>query len=265
MSTPNQSEANSLSDHPDFTDDADYSARVNGRSYHAFLTHLHNTLKPANYFEIGTEAGGTLRLANCPTIAVDPRFRVTSDVIGPKPVCMLFQQTSDDFFANRNPSELFGAAIDLAFLDGMHRFEFLLRDFINTERHCRRNSIVILHDCLPPGFYMTVRDRNDPLWKKSRFKDWWTGDVWKLVPVLQNYRPDLSIRLLDCRPTGLVVITNLDSKNSILQDAYDSILDRHLQPELDRGQFESFWGRVCVEHVSELETQEKLKAALRPS
>jgi hypothetical protein len=260
MSTPNQSEANSPSDHSDFTDDADYSARVNGRSYHAFLTHIHKTLKPANYFEIGTEAGGTLRLANCPTIAVDPKFRVTTDIVGEKPLCMLFQQTSDDFFARHNPSQLFGEALDLAFLDGMHRFEFLLRDFINTEKHCRRDSIVILHDCLPPGFYMTVRDRNDPLWKKSRFKDWWTGDVWKLVPVLQELRPDLSISLLDCRPTGLVAITNLDPRNSVLQEAYDSIINRHLKTELHRGDYEAFWTNVRVEPVAELDGPQQLRA-----
>jgi hypothetical protein len=29
----------------------------------------------------------------------------------------------------------------------MHYAEFLLRDFINIERHVTRNSLVILHDC----------------------------------------------------------------------------------------------------------------------
>jgi hypothetical protein len=100
---------------------------------------------------------------------------------------------------------------------------------------------VILHDCLPPGFYMTVRTAKDPLRKKSRFLDWWTGDVWKIVPVLEKYRPDLSITLLDCAPTGLVLISNLDPNNTVLEQRYNDIIGAHSESEINRASYDDYW------------------------
>ena len=39
--------------------------------------------------------------------------------------------------------------MDFAFIDGMHLFEFALRDFMNLERHCTPQSVIMVHDCYP--------------------------------------------------------------------------------------------------------------------
>ncbi|QKC85271.1 class I SAM-dependent methyltransferase [Mesorhizobium sp. NZP2077] len=241
-------------DNSSTNDDADHSAAICGENYSTFLNTLHLCLKPKTYFEIGTLSGGTLRLANGASIAVDPQFQIDADIMGVKPSCMLFQQSSDEFFATHNASQLFGAPIDLAFLDGMHLFEFLLRDFMNTEKHCRKNSIILLHDCLPPGFFMTVRDRSDPTWAKSRFARWWTGDVWKVIPVLRSYRPDLSITMFDCPPTGLVSITNLDPASQALDSAYVEIVDRFSSKDIDREAYDNYWTTLSIEKSREFST-----------
>jgi hypothetical protein len=242
------------------TDDADNSAHVTGQSYTLFIGNLLTTLKPTTYFEIGTLTGGTLRLAQCASIAVDPQFRITTDVLGSKPSCMFFQEPSDAFFRNRSPIQLFSREIDLAFLDGMHLFEFLLRDFINTEKHCRPNSVIVLHDCLPPGFYMTVRSPNDPLRAKSRFKDWWTGDVWKILPVLKKYRPDLSITVTDCIPTGLVLITGLDPHSTTLERAYGEIIRERSSAVIDRSEYDAYWQDQTIVPAANLTTFDQLTA-----
>lgn len=198
---------------------------LDGPHYFDTLAALHERLAPRTYFEIGTLHGETLRLARCGSAAVDPAFQLTCDVEAGKPFCRLFEQTSDAFFAEHDLTAVLGAKVDLAFLDGMHQFAFLLRDFINTERHCRADSTIVLHDCLPRDLFMTgdgAPRSNEP--GARRYKDCWTGDVWKLVPILKAVRPDLKLVCLDAAPTGLVVCTGLDPQSTVLAEAYDRII-----------------------------------------
>lgn len=198
--------------------------RLRGESYAAVLARLHESVRPSTYFEIGTLRGETLKLAKCKSIAVDPKFRIASDVIGAKPCCLFFQTTSDDFFRDRDPAAIFGAPIDFAFIDGLHLFEYALRDFANTERHCRPNSVIVLHDCVPADRWMAERVYTDECRRRSTFPDRWAGDVWKILPALKKYRPDLKIAVVDAEPTGLVLITRLDPQSNVLSDNYDGIV-----------------------------------------
>jgi capsular polysaccharide biosynthesis protein len=204
-----------------------------GPAYFDTLRTIHTTLRPRTYLEIGTRSGDSLVLANCASIAVDPRFVISSDIIGRKPVCLMFQRTSDDFFATQDPRDLLGQRIDFAFLDGLHLFEFLLRDFMNTERICGPDSVIALHDCLPPDVYVAERtdDRARRLEMGSR-PDWWTGDVWKLLPILQQWRPDLALINLDCGPTGLVLVAHLNPDSRVLSENYESIVERFTAVDL---------------------------------
>ena len=198
---------------------------LQGQFYQLCLRDLHRAISPKTYLEVGTLGGDTLRLASCRSVAVDPKFRLTEPSVGAKPALHFFQMESDAFFAMHNPTAFLGGAIDLAFLDGMHLFEFLLRDFINTERACHSGSTIVLHDCVPLDRFMATRDIDDHETRsKSQYPQWWTGDVWKVVPILRHYRPDLKVTLFDAPPTGLAVITGLDPTNRVLGEHYDSIL-----------------------------------------
>lgn len=240
------------------TDDANYAARVNGQMYTRFIKNFHEVMKPKTYLEIGTQSGGTLALAACASIAVDPKFQINVNVAKGKPTCFLYQKTSDDFFRDHDPAAIFGAAVDFTFLDGLHRFEFLLRDFMNAERCAHRQSIIMMHDCAPPGFYMTTRDMDDPIrLQKSAFGPWWTGDVFKVIPVLRRYRPDLKINILDCVPTGIVMITGLDPSSTVLRNAYDDIIGA-TSTELDRAEYEAYWSDLHVEDSQAYMTREQL-------
>ncbi|WP_128515053.1 hypothetical protein [Tabrizicola thermarum] len=191
-----------------------------GLDYRDFLDALHRQLRFDWYLEIGSQTGRSLAKSRSPSIAVDPQFRIRYDVVGNKPHLHLYQQTSDDFFADGHLKTL-KAKPGFSFLDGMHLFEYLLRDFINTEAAGTPNSVIAMHDCCPFGHGMTTREiDNIP-------RGAWTGDVWKLIPILQEYRPDLTIQVLDCAPTGLVIVSNLDPKNKALTRAYDEILRRY--------------------------------------
>ena len=47
---------------------------LTGEHYTEVLKRLHRELRPRSYSEIGTLHGQSLRLANCPSIAIDPDF-----------------------------------------------------------------------------------------------------------------------------------------------------------------------------------------------
>lgn len=197
-----------------------------GLNYQNFLHDLHETLLFDCYFEVGSNEGESLSHSRSRSVAVDPYFRVERNVLGVKPQLMMFQCGADEFFASdflkRNEM-----TIAFGFLDGMHWFEYLLRDFINSERNARETSVLALHDCCPFGHHMTKRELDS-----IRPGQAWTGDVWKLIPILRQYRPDLTLTVLDCWPSGLVLVTGLDPDNEVLSRAYEQIV--------------SEWGQVTL-------------------
>ena len=209
-----------------------------GDSYETVLDRFHRILAPKTYFEIGVNSGGTLRLSRCPTIGIDPLFLLDTAPIAHKTITMLFEMTSDEFFARFSPSALFGQPVDMAFLDGMHLYEYLLRDFINIERFCKPNSVILLHDCIPVDNHVARRVMDDESGSaQSRHPEWWTGDVWKTVSLLKKYRPELRIYGFDAVPTGLIAITNLDPSSSVLAERYFDLVEAYRTVSLqDEGQ-----------------------------
>jgi len=203
-----------------------------GERYESILRALHDYISPRTYLEIGTQGGKTLALSTCKSIAVDPEFKITSQTpIGRKPVCALFQMTSDAFFAEYDPTALFRGPIDFAFLDGLHLSEYLLRDFSNTERYCDRNSIIAMHDCIPVEVSVAGRENTKDRIEPHR-RAWWAGDVWRTVVALKRHRPDLEIICLDAPPTGLVVVHKLDPWNRDLETNYTSIVNEMMSMNL---------------------------------
>jgi len=199
-----------------------------GEFYQFFLARIHATLRPRSYFEIGSPNGDTLKLAQCNAIAVDPKFQfIAHTPIKAKLALCLFQMTSDEFFAAWDPGEVLKGPIDLAFLDGMHQVECLLRDFIHTEKACHKGSTILLHDCVPLDLQMAGREETD-LGRRalSVHPEWWAGDVWKMLPILRKYRPELNVTIFNAPPTGMVLIRGLDPNSSTLTDHYFEIIGR---------------------------------------
>jgi len=204
-----------------------------GVLFYEFMRFLNQILRPNSYFEIGTQAGGTLAKFTCDALCVDPEFKVQSNVISGRKRTFFFQMPSDEFFADNDLRTYFPRGVDLAFLDGMHRFEFLLRDFLHTEKCCHARSIILLHDCLPTNGRMAQRVEPE--------NEGWTGDVWKVLPILQKYRPDLRIFVLDCPPSGLVVCTGLKQDSRTLEEQYLNIVDEYFPMTLEEFGVDRLW------------------------
>jgi hypothetical protein len=217
-----------------------------GVSYYTFLAALHEALLFDWYLEIGCRKGDSFAPVRSKTIAVDPFFRAEINIIGKKPALHVFQATSDDFFAQRF-LEMNGIQLGVSFLDGMHLYEYLLRDFMNTEANSHPDGVILLHDCVPFGHGMTTRDLNNIP------RGAWTGDVWKLIPILQRWRPDLTLTILDCRPTALVAVSGLKPLNRDLRAAQGEIHAEFATVDLETWGLERFFqsfqmvsGQDCV-------------------
>lgn len=185
-----------------------------------FLEAAHRRLQPQAYLEIGVDKGHSLALSRCRSVGIDPAYSVLAELDGD---IALMRTSSDEYFTRPDPlAPTGGVPFDLAFIDGLHLFEFALRDFINTERHCSPRAMCIIDDILPTSVDQAARDRHTGLW---------TGDVYWLVPVLRHYRPDLIVIPVSTTPTGMLVIMGCDPSSTVLADHYDEILARYRRPD----------------------------------
>ncbi len=204
------------------------AAVLPGPGYRDHLAALHRTLRPARYLEIGVFEGKTLALAQAGTRAtgIDPAPRAESARRYEAQTC-IHRITSDAWFANGGPGgEPDGLPIDLAFIDGLHLYEQVLRDFINLERHCHAGSAIVLHDTLPVAA---------PAASRVRRTQHWCGDVWKIVPCLQAYRPDLALLTIPTHPSGLTIVTHLDPASRVLRERHDEAVARWIDADLPPG------------------------------
>jgi hypothetical protein len=195
-------------------------AELPGEDYVSLLAHLHAVLAPRTYVEIGVASGKTVRLAQPGTraVGIDPEPRLTFSLRDDVRIC---KETSDAFFARDGVARELGEdRIDFAFLDGMHLFEFALRDFMNVERHASPDAVVAIHDCYPLDAETSTRQRNTV---------YWTGDVWRTILALRSFRPDLAVHTLASPPSGLALVTRLDPTSRVLESRYDEIVREMLK------------------------------------
>ena len=181
--------------------------------YLQVLQTLHDTLQPSLYLEIGVRLGRSLALARGPAIGVDPAPELTEAL--PEST-RLFQVASDDFFRDF-AAQAMPAPPDLAFIDGMHLFEYALRDFMHVERLATPTTLVVIDDIYPSHPAQAERNRRTRVW---------SGDIWKLASCLAELRPDLLLIPLDTEPTGLLLVAGLDPDNRVLWNRYNPIVRR---------------------------------------
>lgn len=172
---------------------------------------------------------------------MDPHLTISTNIVGDKRFLHLFQMTSDEFFAGHYLEALLPGGPDLVFLDGMHRFEYLLRDFTNTEKIAHPRTLVLLHDCLPQNLRMTNRTPMAGPEEEGASRFAWTGDVWKIIPILKKHRPELRIYFVDCPPTGLVAVSGLQKGSRVLFENYYQIVDEFRDIDLSSYGFTELW------------------------
>ena len=109
------------------------------------------------------------------------------------------RKTSDEFFKANNKK------FDLVFIDGLHDYEQVKKDIINSLDCLKENGVVLVHDCMP-----------DCMSKQAvpRYRMTWNGDVWKAIVDLRHYG-DLNI--YTCEIDQGIGIIKKEKNTSILK------------------------------------------------
>lgn len=181
-----------------------------------FLEHVHRQLQPRGYLETGVWMGHSLKIARCPAIGIDPFPDIRVELGAHHRV---HDVTAEEFFDDGSHLS-FLPALDMAYIDGLHLVENALFDFMHIERAAHPGTVVVIDDIFPNHPVQASRVRSSKAW---------TGDVWKIVHILREQRPDLVLLPVDTYPTGSLVVIGLQPGHPRLWDVYDLLMSFEME------------------------------------
>ena len=137
------------------------------------------------------------------------------------------RKTSDEFFKENNKN------FDLVFIDGLHTYEQVKKDIINSLDCLKENGVVLVHDCMP-----------DCMSKQAvpRYRMTWNGDVWKAIVDLRH-NGDLNI--YTCEIDQGIGIIKKEKNTSILK------IDKKIKDLKFKDYYENFNKYLRVININE--------------
>lgn len=140
------------------------------------------------YLEIGVRNFRTLDKIICLSkVGIDPIL----EVVRPDGLRL----SSDEFFRlNTNK-------FDIVFVDGLHLYEQVIRDIVNSYNCLAVGGFIIVHDCLPSTKEMCSRNRTTI---------GWTGDVWKAIIWFRTVYPKILCYVLNLEYGCGIIVKNND-------------------------------------------------------
>lgn len=128
-----------------------------------------------------------------------------------------YKVTSDEFF-EKHISQKY----DIIFVDGLHIFEQVYKDIVNSLKNLNENGTIVVHDCNP---ITEITQR------RERASDAWHGDVWKSILKLRLEEPNIQIHTVDA-DEGCAIITKgsqtlLKPKDDTIDMYQYHVLDAH--------------------------------------
>ncbi len=121
--------------------------------------------------------------------------------------------TSDNFFLQNSKK------FDCIFIDGLHIYDQVKRDILNSLKFLNKNGFVLVHDCLPESLSKQA---------VPRYRLNWNGDVWKAIVDL---RQDPYLEIFTC---------NIDQGISIIQKKANSNVLK-INKKISSLKFEDFY------------------------
>ena len=152
------------------------------------IKYLHSKYNFKSYLEIGCDKDQLFsKISIKDKIGVDPYSGGN------------LKKTSDEFF---NDNKL---KFDCVFIDGLHIYNQVKNDILNSLKSLNNNGFVLVHDCLPS----TLSSQAVP-----RYKMVWHGDVWKAIVDL---RRDENLEIFTCLADSGIAIIQKKKNSHILK------------------------------------------------
>lgn len=172
-----------------------------------------------SYLEIGVFNGHIFfKIRRSFKVAVDPEFqfdtwrKIGKILINPSNLFnRYFPLTSDAFFAHEAARIFADRKVEMALIDGMHEYEFALRDIENTLRYLSPRGVIVVHDCNPRS--QEAAGTLDE-YRAAGSRSTWNGDVWKAILFLRSQRRDIRVFVLDA-DHGLGIICWGNPENNL--------------------------------------------------
>ena len=179
----------------------DNGCAVRMMEYLEFLDRLQTALRPRASLEVSGELGACRRVSRTFSIAVAPDADLEPEPGFSQPWLMRSRETSDDVFGGHTAAPLAGRPLDFAVITGFRVFTQIVRELEQIEHWGHAATVVVIPGTLPANHWHASRTVHDGLG---------TGDVWRIVPFLEEHRPDMTCWLVDVGATGALVVTGLD-------------------------------------------------------
>ncbi len=149
---------------------------------------LHKKYNFKSYLEIGCDQDQLFSKVDIPgKLGVDPYSGGN------------VRKTSDNFFKDNT------IKFDFVFIDGLHEYDQVKKDIINSLKFLNKGGFILVHDCLPT----TLSSQAVP-----RYKMVWHGDVWKAIVDLRRYE---NIEIYTCLVDSGISIIQKKKNTQILK------------------------------------------------
>ena len=190
------------------------------RRIHA-ISKLNNA---STYLEIGVYMGDTFHPIDLPyKDAVDPSFKFDISLIANEQI-RLFEMTSNQFFSSNLPKRHY----DIVFLDGMHVFAQIFRDFSSALTLSHSRTVFLIDDTIPCDVYSSLPNHQQAVKERKRANpagnDAWHGDVFKIILAIHDFFPTLTFATIMNSGNPQTIVWHEPRKNFIpLIDDFEKI------------------------------------------
>ena len=162
---------------------------------------------PTAYLEVGVSKATTFDpIRATRKVAVDPAFLFEiSEAKARNPNAEYHQMTSDRYFGEVIQDS---DAFDVIYLDGLHTFEQILRDFTNALCFLKKGGVIVINEVYPVSYVASLSSiRAFKAVKKAlNIRDKaWMGDVYRLVYFIDSFFQQMTFRTVQDNHGQLVV------------------------------------------------------------